>query len=312
MAKSIAVGLGFINSLVLLTVAVVVFVPTSFSQTSTTPAGSEPPTRKIVPSPMLAFSVVSIRENKDQSSPRQLAFPANGSGLQIQNIPIAWIIQYAYSIQNSNLLSGAPDWARSDGYDILAKVDDSDLVAYHKLSDTQRKLMLQAVLKDRFKLTVQGGHKEVPTFALVVGKNGPKMKEVKPEDAHPDGPKKSDGTSFTGSACPYSSDHQNQLNCQATTMSTLAQMLSSVGKTGRQVMDKTGLTGTYDFTLNWTPEENDSSIPGTASPVGEYQRESAGTSIFSSVQDQLGLKLNSSKDSFEMLVIDHIERPTDN
>jgi uncharacterized protein (TIGR03435 family) len=298
-ATSITVRLDFINNLTRWAVMMAVMIPTSYSQTSA------PQTQNAPSQPTIAFNVVAIRENKDESSPRQLGFAANGDGLQIQNVPIAWIIQYAYNIQNSSLLSGAPDWTKSDGYNIQAKVDDSDLVAYHKLNDTQRKLMLQAVLKDRFKLTVHSGQKEVPTFALVVAKNGLKMKEVKPEEPHPDGPKKSDGTPFEGSACPYFSDHLNLLNCQATTMSTLAQMLSAVGKTGRQVMDKTSLTGTYDFVLSWTPEQTDS-------PASESPQESTGTSIFSSVQEQLGLKLNSSKDTFEMLVIDHIERPTDN
>jgi uncharacterized protein (TIGR03435 family) len=258
----------------------------------------------------LAFSVVSIRESNDESHPRQLIFDPNGDGLIASNVSLLSLIQYAFDIQSSKMISGASDWIKSGGYDVQAKVDDSDLAVYHKLNDTQRKLMLQTILQDRFKLIVHRVPMEISTFALFVAKNGPKMRETKPEDVHLGGPKKSDGTPFQGSACPYSGDHQ--LNCQATSMSTLAHMLSVVGGTGRQVVDKTGLTGTYDFMLKWTPGQEASILPDSGGQVGsEHPSDSAGISIFDAIQ-QLGLKLSPSKDSFDGLVVDQVKRPSSN
>jgi uncharacterized protein (TIGR03435 family) len=238
-------------------------------------------------------------------------FLATGDRLAITNLPLSTIIQYAYKIQDSGLLSGLPNWAKSDSYDIEAKVADPDLAAFHKLSESQRRTMLQALLEDRFKLKVHREPRALPIFALVVAKNGPKMQETKPEDPHPNGPKRADGTAYQGATCFASSDAPGQLNCQATTMPTLANMVSAAGGTGRHVADRTGLMGAYDFTLHWTPESHDSTMPST-SGEGAQPPDSTGTSIFNALREQLGLKLEPSTGSFEGLVIDHVERPSGN
>jgi uncharacterized protein (TIGR03435 family) len=142
--------------------------------------------------------------------------------------------------------------------------------------------MLQQLLADRFALRLHRETKEITIYSLIVGKNGPKLKEG-------------------GSAGPYlSRPSPGRLAGQRASMSSLASALA--GNLGRPVIDNTGLKGGYDFSLEWTADAAPDAVPADTS----------GPSLFTALQDQLGLRLESKKAPIEVLIIDRAEKPSPN
>jgi uncharacterized protein (TIGR03435 family) len=253
------------------------------------------------------FDVVSIRPTQIAADGASIESPPNGDGITMRNITVHEMIDYAYSFRHPELVSGLPEWAKTKNYDLVAKVADANLASFRKSNPQQRRQMLQAVLAERFQLKVHREPKEVPIYALVVEKKGTKMKEATPGDHYADGPKSPDGTpAGAGTLIPTAKG----LTGQAAEMTTLALMLSTLDL-GREVVDRTGLTGRYDFTLRCAPTQAMRPlINGQMQPVSE--EDATLPSIFTAVQEQLGLKLESTKGMIEGLVIDHIEQPSEN
>lgn len=196
-------------------------------------------------------------------------------------------------------IEGLPDWAKFEEYSIEARVADGDVARWKTLSFMQRQLAIQAVLEDRFKLKFHRETRMMSGYALVVAKNGPKFKESVPGDLYADGFKNKNGKPWLGivAAGPL------EVIAQHTSMEELAVWLMS--PTGRPVADQTGLKGFYDFKIK------------IEAPDPSQGENSAGidieSSVFNAIQVQLGLKLESGvKVPFESLVIDHIERPSEN
>jgi uncharacterized protein (TIGR03435 family) len=169
----------------------------------------------------------------------------------------------------------------------------------------QIRLMVQELLADRFKLKVSHETKELPVYALVVAKGGLKMKEESPATtpdaaAHPRtflqfmGPGQFRGTNIG--------------------VGLLADVLSRQPELGKLVIDETGLKGNYDWTLKWTPEQSDPMFkrPNGAPPPNAPPPDTSGPSIFAALEEQLGLKLEPKKGPVETLVIDRIEKPSEN
>ena len=245
-----------------------------------------------------AYEVVSIKQD-ELDGPFEINYMADR--LLAVNVPLQAILRNAYG-DAANRIVGLPGWVGSERYDIEAKVAGSDVTAYQKLTPEQRRLMLQVVLVDRFKLKTHFETIEFPEYALVVMKNGPKLKEAKAGDAYPNGPKNPDGSPI-GSGMFWSV--RSPSIGQGVSMEELARTLGgpqSGQAVDRPVVDKTGLTGRYDFTLEFARE-----TPGGASLSG-----ASGPSIFAAIQEQLGLKLEPTKGPMKTLVIDHIERPSAN
>jgi uncharacterized protein (TIGR03435 family) len=253
------------------------------------------------------FDVVSVRPTQIAADRTAIESPPNGDGITMRNVTVHEMIDYAYSFNHPELVSGLPEWAKTKNYDLVAKVAEANLAAFRKLNQQRRRQMLQAVLAERFQLKVHREPKEVPIYALVVGKKGAKMKEAAPADQYASGSKSEDGTpAGAGTLIPTAKG----LTGQAVQMATFALMLSRLNL-GREVVDRTGLTGRYDFTLRCAPTEAMRPvINGQMQPVSE--EDAALPSIFTAVQEQLGLKLESTKGMIEGLVIDHIEQPSEN
>jgi uncharacterized protein (TIGR03435 family) len=190
-----------------------------------------------------------------------------------RNVSLQGLIREAYQLRNYQL-SGGPDWIDSDAYDVMAKTDQP-------VTDEQRRLMLQALLADRFKLTFHRETKELPIFALMVDKNRPQFRSLK------------DGEQPTRSPMSF-----RDLPSLAGTLSNFA---------GRPVVDRTGLSGNFDLAINmqkaekeWEQEHEDAlAAPGDSM-------------IVTAVKEQLGLKLVPMKGPVEIFVIDHAERPSGN
>jgi uncharacterized protein (TIGR03435 family) len=233
----------------------------------------------------LAFEVASIRPSRPSE---YMSIRPRADGISITGLSLRGLVFNAYNVPGMSMISkdnqvlGLPVWARSDLFDVEAKIGDDCLAALQKLplkeQFRQRQFMLQALLADRFKLRIHRETKEMPIYVLIVAKGGPKLKE-----------------SQAGAYKWMSSD--GRFNITAGRIDDLALGLS--GEVDRIVTNKTGLTGKYDMALEWTPDEQQ----GTAD---------AGPSLFTALQEQLGLKLESQKGPVDTIVIDHVETPSEN
>jgi uncharacterized protein (TIGR03435 family) len=253
-----------------------------------------------------AFDVVSVKPNKSDSG--MVRIMGKPDGYAASNVSLKMLIQGAYGIRE-DLISGAPSWADSARFDIDAKVAGSDVDALKKLSPEQRRLILRPLLADRFKLKVHTETKQLPVYELVLAKDGSKLKEANPGDTYANGIKGPDGVSRGG----MMRVGPGQLTAQAVPMTNLANMLSQ--QLRRTVLDKTGLTGKYDIELNWAPDQGADPMfkgPDGSLPKADAAPDSSGPSIFTALQEQLGLKLQSAKGPVETLVIDHVEMPSEN
>jgi uncharacterized protein (TIGR03435 family) len=252
-----------------------------------------------------AFDVVSVKPNKSDSG--MVRIMGKPDGYSATNVSLKMLIQGAYGIRE-DLISGAPSWADAARFDIDAKVAGSDVEALKKLSPEQRRSILQPLLADRFRLKVHTETKQLPVYELVLAKGGSKLKEATAGDTYANGIKGPDGVGRGG----MMRVGRGQLNAQAVPMTSLANMLSQ--QLHRTVIDKTGLTGKYDLELNWTPDQgSDPMFKGSeGSQRTDTALDTSGPSIFTALQEQLGLKLQSAKGPVETLVIDHVEMPSEN
>jgi uncharacterized protein (TIGR03435 family) len=223
----------------------------------------------------LAFDVASIKPAAAGGrGGRGGSIHSDPDMLSARSVSLQRLVREAYQLWNYQL-SGGPSWIDSDAYDVIAKTDQP-------VSDEQRRLMLQALLADRFKLTFHRETKELPIFALMVDKNGPKFRPLK------------EGEQPTPSPLSFKD------------LPSLAGMLSNVA--GRPVLDRTGLSGNFDLAINMRKAEE------------EWQREHADVPptdpgdnmIVFAAKEQLGLKLVPTKGPVEMYVVDHAEKPSGN
>jgi uncharacterized protein (TIGR03435 family) len=289
----------------LLMARLIVAVPLSMlAQGSATSTGGTVPTATTdvkVPT----FDVVSIKPNKSASGMVKTMFKPDGYAAT--NVSLNMLIQAAYGVKEDQI-SGAPSWADSARYDIDAKVAGPDVPDLQKMKNEDRGVLLQPLLAERFKLAIHHETKVLPIYELVVAKNGPKLKEATPGDTGGDGIKGPYGVPRAGMMMM----RPGQLTGQGIPMTSLANQLSR--PLHRTVIDKTGLTGKYDLTLQWTDDHSDLLFKG---PDGSPQRadpvpDASGPSLFTALQEQLGLKLQSTKGPVETIVIDHVEMPSEN
>lgn len=253
-----------------------------------------------------AFEVASIKVNHSGDRRSMFRMPPGGR-VDVSNITLKQLILMAYQIKD-NQLSGGPGWIDSEHYDISAKAEGP-------ATPDQLQLMMQTLLADRFKLSLRRETKEMPVYALVVAKDGPKLHEAKDveinqQDAPPDAPKTA---APVGDKAPRGTMRmgRGQLSAQAVRLSMLANLLSS--EVGRSVIDKTGLTGVYDIELKWTPDQSQGQMfKGADTGDSAPPPDTSGPTIFTALQEQLGLKLESQKGPVEMFVIERVEKPTEN
>lgn len=244
-----------------------------------------------------SFDVVSVKPNNTGSGSIRMSMSSDH--FQLTNATVAMMIQNAYGLK-PNLLFNLPPWATSQHFDVQGKVIDPDMKLLDKLTAEQRRPMYQEFLKERFGLVCHMETKELPVFEMVVTKGGAKMAVEPPADPKAVEDKNQrlgrGGVMTNGDASGF------HMEAKGVKMATLANMLS--GQTGRTVVDKTGLTGEYSFKLQWAPEEG---TGRKADPAAE-----ALPSIFTAVQEELGLRLVASKGDVETLVVDHLEMPSEN
>ena len=260
------------------------------------------------PPAQAAFEVASVKPTASADG-RSLLQAVQGR-LIITNLALRRLILIAYNLQDYQL-TGDPPWADSEHYDIQDKADGNPSVR------EMEGPMLQVLLKDRFKLSVHRETKQLRVYDLTVGKEGAKLQASKegscvlysgdspPAASTPGEPR----PNFCGLHMAYDGLNRT-LDGKGITMTALASTLSRtyLSSLGRNVIDATGLTGAYDVHLKWRID----SPSAPAGPNISASSEETGPSIFTALQEQLGLKLKPTKGPVEVFVIDHTERPSAN
>ena len=240
------------------------------------------PSSQIGEGTRLEFEVASVKLNRTGARGSSATPSPGGRRFSATNAPLIMLVMLAYNVTQRQI-AGLPNSFNAEGYDIEAKSD-------HPVSYQQQMRMLQTLLADRFKLTLHRETKELPVYAMVVAKGGPKLRE-NPDQGDP---------LVTRGAKAGEQVFKNY------PMPRFAFILSV--QLDRSVEDRTGLTGSYDFTLAYT---RDRVGPGVLE--GREERPNSDTpSIFVALREQLGLRLESAKGPVETLVIDHVERPSQN
>jgi uncharacterized protein (TIGR03435 family) len=246
-----------------------------------------------------AFEVASIKPNKSDNGMIRIMFTPDG--VSYTGVPLQILLRETLGIEDDRIL-GEPAWVKSDRFDIEAKVDASDAAKLKDLKFDQRRSMLLPLLADRFSLKFHHETRELPLYELVLAKGGSKMTEFKPEDPVNPKPK------------GWMSMGRGKIEGREVPVEQLVHILAQ--QLGRTVQDKTGLTGNYTYQLQWTPDDappptarnaNSTSSAGDPTPP-----DAIGPSLFTALQEQLGLKLESTKGPVDVVVIDHIETPSAN
>lgn len=214
------------------------------------------------------------------------------------------LICQAYDVSDYQV-TGGPAWVFSDYYDVNAKMDEAAIQTLKALAPDQAKLvreqMMQALLADRLKLAIHHETKQFSIYALVVAKGGSKLHESKPDDDNKNVPTGFDGKPLgKGNMRMQGESAGYTLTAQGYSMDNFAGQLS--GQLRSRVDNQTGLKGEYDFTLRYS--RDDAPEPSGSEP--------SVPSIFTAIQEQLGLKLESTKGPVDVIVIDHIELPSEN
>jgi uncharacterized protein (TIGR03435 family) len=230
------------------------------------------------------FEVASIRPNKTDSSGadgRRISIEASPGNLTMRNVTLMSAIRFAYNVHDFQI-SGGPDWRASDRYDIIAKPAAA-------ATEGELRLVLRALLADRFNLALRHQSKETPVYILAVGKNGSKLR-----------PSKGGGNRALQPA-PGGIAFQNA------TMADLEQFLSGMPVIDRPVLDKTGLEGAFDFTLTLFDRELNGDPAAVKGAIA-----AANPSLYMEALERIGLKFEPQKALLDAIVIENTSKPSEN
>jgi uncharacterized protein (TIGR03435 family) len=249
--------------------------------------------------PLPVYDAIAIHENKAGANMSMVRWGSDA--FTATNTTLTSLLMSAYGIRE-DLMSGLPSWANSFHFDINAKISDPDPQAIKNLSREQRRAMMVTLLKERFHLQTHIETKTLPVYDLVIAKGGLKLKENATPPATSLEPGASPSTLKPGSFRISNSGTNSEMTAVGVPISNLATNLAF--QVERNIIDKTGLTAKYDFNLKWTPMQLEGKVDASA--------DNNAPDIFTALQEQLGLKLEPSKGPVDTLVIDHIEKPSEN
>ncbi len=272
------------------------------------------------------FDVASVKPSQPGVQPNS-NFPLgpgdvyvqNGGLFAANNLPLVTYIFFAYKFignQAQFLLPQLPDWAKTEQFDVQARAEGNP-------GKDQMRLLMRALLADRFKLAIHNETREVPVFAFVLvkpGKTGPQLKlhsEGVPCSTDLQASKAQEAVSTVDGGLPAlcngifgmppSVPGRTRAAARNVTLAFIADSLSNGANLGRPMIDKTGLTGAVDFSLEWTPENRNPLPPGAEAPVDPNA-----LSFQEALKEQLGIKLQPDKTSASVVVLDHVEHPSAN
>lgn len=249
--------------------------------------------------PSLKFEVASIKPTDPHFSGVSASRDA-GEGLDVRNISVRNLITLAYGLRDFQL-KGGPSWIDSESYDVIAKAPSGEVgqspaatgagaesVDQRKTRFERVQERLRSLLAERFGLVVHHEIGEQPVYLLTIAKNGPKLVPV----SAPTGP-------------PRKEEGRGHSQGFAVPIEMIVVTLSNA--TNLPVIDKTGLTGRFDYTLNWDPTSTSLSANPDAPPP-----DTSKPTIFTAVQEQLGLRLEAGKAPADVVVLDHVDHPSAN
>jgi uncharacterized protein (TIGR03435 family) len=229
------------------------------------------------------FEAASIKPVKTPN-PSRTRDQEEGRRFTAYSVTLRDLIMMAYRV-DAREISGGPAWMATDEYDVEAVAGEGVQV------NEQLQAMLQKLLADRFQLTFHREQRLLPAYALTVAKGGSKLKTAE--------------AGGQGASC----EHVGVCNFRSEPLARFTQWLAFV-VLDRPVVDKTGIAGKFDFSLRWTPDESQFSAMGLRAPAAADNANAP--PLFTAIEEQLGLKLEPVRAPAEVLVIDHVERPSEN
>ena len=269
--------------------------------------------KAVPPAKTMAFDVASIKAIAPGGRPTQgvvggINHP-DGIEFSYETLPEMLLYAYGYkSLRFDGQITGLPDWAATQRYDVQARIGPADMPEFQKLGKDEqqqwRQTMMQTLLADRFHLTLHRGSKQIPIYEMVVAKGGVKMQDAATDPNPPQLSKDADGKPLPG--IRFLKDTSI---VQAYSMGSLADLLSMpAAAVGRPVIDKTELTAAYNFKFDWSIYS--AAAAARSGPTDDDPANNVPT-IFTALEE-IGLKLQPSTSSMETIVIDHVEKPSEN
>ena len=266
-----------------------------------------------------AFEVASVKPNNSGDG-RVLFANQPGGRFTATNVTLKLLIRNAYQLQDFQIVGG-PNWINSDRFDIVAKAEDGtppETPSLDRTGPTRVQLMIRALLAERFQLVAHHENRELPIYALVLARSDGKLgQELRRSDVDCNAMFAARGRSGMPppSGPPQPGERlpcgirigMGNMSIGGAPLSQFANAMANF--LGRTVLDKTGLAGNYDANLTWTPDQMPQRPPGAPEPPAIDPN---GPSIFTAVQEQLGLKLDSQKGPVAVFIIDRAERPKEN
>lgn len=276
---------------------------------ATPPAPAAPATTPAdaAPAPPPAWDVSTVKPSSPDA--RGSMFQITFDGIKITNVPLWTMVREAFGLENDRLFGG-PGWSKTTNFDVEAKVAPEDAPKLKGLTLEQRRQMMVALLEERFGLKYHRETRDLPMYELVVTKGGAKLQASKPDAEGADqgpGPAPSPGRHM------LMMRGRGHIESTGSGLAGLVRLLS--GQLGRTVVDKTGLKGDFDYKLDWTPDDATTAITKSGNPVAGDNaalQDAGGPSLFTALEEQLGLKLEATKGPVDVVVIDHMEPPTAN
>jgi len=248
-----------------------------------------PPSPKIPPMDAHAspgIEVATIKPSKPDEQGFMLVF--RGGRFQTKNVSLSKLLAFAYGVHDKQMI-GLPPWAETEKYDIDAKPDTDG-----SPNRQQFQGMVQKLIADRFRLTFHRDKRDLPVYVLSVAKTGAKLTKSENQDGH-----ENFGLRGLGA-----------ITVRTATMSNFAAMMQETVM-DRPVIDETGLAGRYDFTLNWTPDDSQfGGLGGKLPPPTDNTNPPP--NLYTAIQEQIGLKLEATKAPTDVMIIDHVEKPSEN
>jgi len=283
----------------------------SETQIPTNPA--QPPSPAAQAAALPAWAVSTVKPSSPDARGSLIRYMSDG--IKITNMNLMAVVVQAFGVEPDHVLTG-PNVARIRGnFDIEAKVAPEDAPKMNEMKIDQQRPMVVALLEERFGLKFHHETRDLPLYELVVAKGGAKIQASKliaepgeasrlfPELGQPPSPGRH----------MFVTRGLGHIESTEMGMSALAEWLSR--QLGRTVVDKTGLTGDFHYKLDWTPDYASSLMPTGSNPAlrdNAVSKEAAGPSLFTALEEQLGLKLKSTRGPVDVIVIDHIDRPAEN
>jgi uncharacterized protein (TIGR03435 family) len=261
----------------------------------------------------LAFEVASVKRNTSlDDRARGVGLPPDGRFLMTA-LPVRSLIRFAFNIQNVQLVD-APNWVDSELYDVVAKAPREQVQANGQVPREALAAMVEGLLIDRFKLAARRDTREMPIYALVLANGnqrlGPQLRPSSVDCEALDRRGERPPAPQPGAPAPCGGELRvGHVALRGFNVKQLAANLSNW--LDRPVVDRTGLKGGFDFTLDWSPDQQPQ-YDAVGAPIrrADVPVDRTGPSIFTAVEEQLGLKLDAVKGLVDVVVIDHVERPS--